>query len=348
MDKLVHLAHMRETVANDACPAVRIPPMMSHQSAIVDVIIAVWNNARTIERAVRSAASDPTVSRVIVVDDRSSDGTPDVVDALMRDLGDRIILDRLDRNAGPAAARNRGISLSHAPWIAILDGDDYFRPDRIRSLLAASDGADFIADDHIQVREGEEEGPASSGNLLLGLEAPLTLNLETFVAGNISRRGHLRKEYGFLKPVMRRAFLDQHRLRYDETLRLGEDFALYARVLAAGAVFRVIPSGTYVSVVRSGSLSDNHTKNDLERLRDSDRSLEQLPRLTQREREIIRAHRESIDARVQWLNVIDAVKSRNLRAFLSPFFIRWTTSVDLSGKLLEQVVVRAMKMMGLS
>jgi hypothetical protein len=70
--------------------------------------------------------------------------------------------------------------------------------------------------------------------------------------------------------------------------------------------------------------------------------------LTQREREIIRAHRESIDARVQWLNVIDAVKSRNLRAFLSPFFIRWTTSVDLSGKLLEQVVVRAMKMMGLS
>ena len=52
------------------------------RSACVDVIIAVWNNADTIERAIRSALSAPEVSRVIVVDDRSTDETASVVTAL--------------------------------------------------------------------------------------------------------------------------------------------------------------------------------------------------------------------------------------------------------------------------
>ncbi|MFG3656131.1 glycosyl transferase family A, partial [Klebsiella pneumoniae] len=53
--------------------------------------------------------------------------------------------------------------------------------------------------------------------------APRFLNIKGFIDGNISRRGASRGEIGFLKPVMRRAFLDAHGLRYDEKLRLGED-----------------------------------------------------------------------------------------------------------------------------
>jgi hypothetical protein len=90
------------------------------------------------------------------------------------------------------------------------------------------------------------------------------------------------------------------------------DFALYARALAAGAVFKVIPSRTYVSVVRSGSISGNHTKEDLKRLRDSDKALQQLPTLTEQEIKLVRQHYESIDARIQWLNVIDAVKMQSV------------------------------------
>ena len=71
--------------------------------------------------------------------------------------------------------------------------------------------------------------------------------------------------------MMRRSFLDLNQLRYLEELRLGEDFALYARALAAGAIFRVIPSRTYVSIIRSNSISGNHSKRDLECLRDSSR-----------------------------------------------------------------------------
>jgi len=315
------------------------------RSARVDVIIAVWNNANTIERAIRSALAAPEINRVIVVDDRSTDDTAAVVAALDGEFGARLQLVLVEHNGGPAAARNRGLQSSDAPWVAILDGDDYFAPDRIRGLLLASEGADLVADNLLQVTEAEDP---SKGRPLLDLEQPMTLDLATFVAGNISEAGRLRKEYGFLKPMMKRNFLDRHGLRYDEGLRLGEDFALYARALAAGAIFRVIPSATYISVVRPGSLSGNHTKRDLERLRDSDESLLRLPSLSPEAAKLIRRHFESIDERVQWLNVIDAVKTRDVTAFLVPFFIRWTTSGLLFSRLLEQAVLRSRKLLGMS
>jgi succinoglycan biosynthesis protein ExoU len=322
--------------------------MVTGQLASVDVLIAVWNDANTIGRAVRSALSDAHVNRVIVIDDGSTDDTFSVVSSLREKVGDRIVLQRLDRNKGPSAARNRGLELSTAPWIAILDGDDYFRPGRIRALLDASGGADFVADDHIQVKEGEDDCPVFSSDFLIGHVNTITLDLATFVANNISKGTRLRKEFGFLKPMMRRSFLDLNQLRYNEELRLGEDFALYTRALAAGAIFKVVPSRTYVSVIRSNSISGHHSKRDLECLRESTRVFQQLPTLTNQERKLVRQHYEAIDARVQWLNVIDAVKMRSVRAFLSPFFIRWTTFVYLVGCLLEQVVVRSKKSLGLS
>jgi succinoglycan biosynthesis protein ExoU len=310
--------------------------------ACVDVLIAVFNNAATIERAVCSALSDADVNNVIVIDDGSTDDTASVVNSLKDQAGDRLILRRLERNGGPAVARNRGLDSSTAPWVAILDGDDYFLPNRMKALLDASEGADFVADDQVQIKE---EG--GNAEFLIGHSTTMTIDLATFVTENLSNGPRLRKEFGFLKPIMRRSFLDAHQLRYDEQLRLGEDFALYTRALAAGAIFRIVPARTYASIVRSSSISGHHTKMDLERLRDSSRSLGQLPRLTDRERALLRMHYEAIDARIQWLNVIDAVKCRSIAAFLPPFFVRRTTSVYLAGRLWEQVVLRSKKSLGL-
>ncbi len=293
-----------------------------NRSGCVDVLLAVFNNANTIERAVRSALSNGYVNCVIVVDDGSRDGTLSVLTSLKRDFGERLVVERFDHNRGPSAARNRGLELSVAPWIAILDGDDYFLPNRIAGLLDAAEGADFIADDQLQVGEENADAPVLCGEPLIGLETMTTLDLATFVARNLSERKRQRKEFGFLKPIMRRSFLDLHQLRYDEKLRLGEDFALYARALAAGAVFKVIPSQTYISVVRANSISGSHSKDDLERLYESSKALAELPQLTAAERKLVFRHSESIDARVQWLNVIDAVKTRSPMSFVAPFFIR--------------------------
>src|SRR6185312_17420702 len=84
------------------------------RAACVDVIIAVRNNAGTIARAVRSALSAPEVNRVIVVDDQSTDETVSVISALIGEFGMRLHLERMERNVGPAAARNRALALSDA------------------------------------------------------------------------------------------------------------------------------------------------------------------------------------------------------------------------------------------
>jgi succinoglycan biosynthesis protein ExoU len=321
---------------------------MRDRSRCVDVLIAVFNNANTVERAVRSALSNAHVNCVIVVDDGSIDDTPSVVRSLKDETGERLVFLQLDRNEGPSVARNRGLELSDAPWIAILDGDDYFLPNRFAAMLDACEGADFIADDQVQVKEENADDAVPCGECLIGHQAIITLDLATFVARNLSNRKRQRKELGFLKPIMRRSFLNLHQLRYDERLRLGEDFILYAKALAAGAVFKVVPFRTYVSVVRSGSISGSHSKRDLEQLRDSSKDLARLPQLAISERKLIREHSDSIDARVRWLDVIDAVKMRSVTAFVPPFFVRWTTFVFLLGQLWEQVVLRSRKTLGFS
>src|SRR5579859_1818162 len=202
---------------------------MKDSSRCVDVLIAVFNNANTIERAIRSALLDARVDCVIVIDDGSTDNTSSVVKSLRDEVGERLIFQQLDRNEGPSAARDLGLKLSTAPWIAILDGDDYFLPNRIATLLEACEGSDFIADDQVQVKEENAADPLPNGELLVGHKVVFTLDVATFVARNLSKGKRQRKELGFLKPIMRRAFLDLHRLRYDEKLRLGEDFVLYSR-----------------------------------------------------------------------------------------------------------------------
>jgi succinoglycan biosynthesis protein ExoU len=319
-----------------------------NRSGCVDVVVAVFNCANTIERAVRSALADVYVNQVIVVDDASTDNTDSVVRALCHDAGDRLVFEQFPRNKGPSSARNRGIELSKAPWIAILDGDDFFLPGRIASLMDASEGAEFVADDQIQVAERDTDQLIAHGEPLVGHSSVITLDLATFVEKNLSQRKRQRKELGFLKPIMRRSFLNIQHLRYDESLRLGEDFALYVRALAAGAVYRIVPSRTYVSVVRLNSISGDHSKRDLEQLRDSSKALQDLPKLTIAERKLIYRHYASVDARVQWLNVIEGVKMRSLTAFLSPFFSRWTTFVFLVSRLWEQAILRGKRSIGVS
>jgi succinoglycan biosynthesis protein ExoU len=305
----------------------------------IDVIVAAWNRADTIERALLSALRQPEVHQVIVVDDCSTDNTTLFAQRIAASYNGRVLVRQLSTNGGPAAARNIALELSTAPWVAVLDGDDFFLPGRIKTLLSYADACDFVADNLVQVQQGQGDTPESP--LLEENSVLWQLDLEAFALGNVSKRGRLRKELGFLKPLMRRSFLDRHQLRYDETLRLGEDYALYAKALALGARFVVIPARGYVSVERSDSLSGLHTLHDLERLRDVDRDFAKWKAITAPERRALRRHYESVDARAQWIAVTDALKARSARRFIGPFFRSSTVSVFLIRNLVEQIFLRA-------
>jgi len=176
------------------------------------VVIAAYRAEATIARAVRSALAEPEVAEVVVVDDCSPDDTSKC--ALDGDDGSgRLKLCRLEQNSGPAHARNVAIEASRSPLISILDADDRFVPGRFRALLDCEEAWDLIAD-NIAFIDDETAG-------CFRPDAPRAawqtrnLDLAEFIEGNISRSGKPRGEFGFLKPVIRRSFLEQHGLRYN-------------------------------------------------------------------------------------------------------------------------------------
>jgi succinoglycan biosynthesis protein ExoU len=304
----------------------------------VAIIIAAYNARSTIARAIASALAQAEVTQVIVVDDASTDDTVAVVQSLDDDSG-RLTLLVQPHNAGPSAARNLALAACKAEWVGVLDADDFFLPRRIQTLLAHGEHADMIADDMWQVSEADIEGARTA--LLGNLTAPMAIDLKSFVLSNVTKGNKQRKELGFIKPLMRMRFLTQHRLQYHEAMRLGEDFELYTRALAAGARLWIIPEQGYVSVVRASSLSGKHSEHDLRYLRDCTAAIAHDFSLQASEQEALRAHYESIDCRLQWRLLILAVKQRKLRTALACFLRPWPVPLVLCQQLFEQLLLRS-------
>jgi succinoglycan biosynthesis protein ExoU len=305
----------------------------------VAVIIACYNAEKWIARAISSALAEPEVSEVIVIDDASGDRTVAVAQSADDGTGRLKILTQ-SCNGGPSAARNRAIHESTSEWISVLDADDFFLSGRIKGLLCFTDNADLIADDLWQVSENDIQG---ARHPLLGesIKLPCTVSFEEFVLGNVSKGGKQRGEMGFIKPLMRRSFLKKHNITYQEPMRLGEDYEIYTRALGHGARLLLVPPQGYISVVRSNSLSAQHSEIDLLRLRDCNRQIEMdIPALSRTEKSALRKHFISIDCRLQWRLLILAVKQRNIAAaiscFLRPFPVAWYVTRQLFDQLCER------------
>jgi succinoglycan biosynthesis protein ExoU len=281
---------------------------MAPPSPDVCVIIAAKNAQATIGRAIASALREARVAEVIVVDDGSNDATAEA--SLAADDGSgRLQILKLPRNIGPAFARNHAIAQSRAPLIAILDADDFFLRGRFDTMLHDEDW-DFVADNivFIDERSADRAEPA----VPRFEAAPRFLDLSGFIDGNISRRGASRGEIGFLKPIMRRAFLDAHGLRYDEALRLGEDYDLYVRALLKGARYKIVHGCGYGAVVRSDSLSGKHRTEDLRRLYEADRAILASQPMTNEAAAKLRRHERHIRGRYELRNFLDIKAKRGL------------------------------------
>jgi len=261
----------------------------------VAVLIAAKNAQTTIKRAVRSALSQPQAAEVLVVDDGSDDCTAQAA-ASCEDGTSRLRIIR-QPNRGPAAARNTAIRLSRAPFLCVLDADDFFLPGRLTEIFdGLGEDWDLAADKLLLGQENAEDGPFERWR---GDEAlPSLLDFAQFVEGNISRPERPRTELGYLKPLIRRAFLERHDLKFNEELWLGEDYLLYAEALARGARFRTAKTYGYVAISRPTSLSHQHPPERLEALLRADEALEALT-LSVVERRALRLHQA--DLRRKWL-----------------------------------------------
>ena len=122
----------------------------------VSVIIPAFNAAAFIGDALASIR-DQTLHgvEVVVVDDGSTDDTLRVVRQFAEDL-DLTILTQA--NAGPAAARNRGIRRARGRYCAFLDTDDVMLPDRLRAQADMLDGDSEIGLVHTDLMTFDDRG----------------------------------------------------------------------------------------------------------------------------------------------------------------------------------------------
>ena len=101
----------------------------------ISVIVPLYNRREEIGRAIASALRQTRAPHeIVVVDDFSRDGSAEAVAALN---DKRVRLLRHERNQGAAAARNTGIAAAEGEWIALLDSDDEWRPEKLASQLDA-------------------------------------------------------------------------------------------------------------------------------------------------------------------------------------------------------------------
>jgi amino acid adenylation domain-containing protein len=210
--------------------------MAKECSVKVSVIIPAFNAGKYIRKAIESAISQTENNlEVIVIDDFSMDNTIAVVEDMIKN-DCRIKLIRNEQNKGPSYSRNRAISEANGKWIATLDADDFYHEDRLKKLIAIAEEhkADVVGDNIFHVNEnGENPKIAIKTKHIFNRHE--IISTEFFIKNNLPIGSNFK--YGYLHPIMRKEFIHNNNIAYDETTRLGEDFIFYVECFLNGAKF---------------------------------------------------------------------------------------------------------------
>ncbi|MCK0122593.1 glycosyltransferase [Loktanella sp. F6476L] len=305
---------------------------MNEQNFVATIIISAFNAEKTINAAVASALDQTAAVEVVVVDDASKDSTAQLVQAAADNVPNLRLL-RQAVNTGPAEARNLALSNSTAPWVSVLDADDIMAADRIAKLVkrATNENLDFLADDIEKCYPGQDAMHRTRvwSDTTIGLRH---IDAARFIRSNLASGRGERREMGFLKPIMRRSFLDRHKLRYGP-LRLGEDYDLYARALICGARFGLCDPCGYIAFIHDDSLSGTHPTFVHADLMAADDRMLALPNLTEETRRALFDHKLEHHKKWVWRRLIDAVRERQPLEAINCFRAPVPVALSLSRKL---------------
>ena len=224
-----------------------VPPTIS-------IIIAAYNAGAFITRAIASAqAQTRPASEIIVVDDGSTDDTTSVVRRLS-ESDPRIRLITLANNQGPGPARNAAIEAASGEWLAVLDADDVFAPDRLERLVALAEAysGDVVADN---LRYYDIVAQQSGRIGIMSIKANHVISLDEYIHNSHGRaKDDQDVDWGLLQPMFRRNFLNENNVRYPD-VRHGEDFTVVLLCLLAGATYVFSPEVGYLYTAPVGEVS---------------------------------------------------------------------------------------------
>ncbi len=205
----------------------------------VTVVIPAFNAAHCLRDAIASLQKQTLApAQIVVVDDGSTDATA----AVAEQVGAQCLR---QSQRGPGAARNRGVAAATGEFVAFLDADDWYAPDKLAHSVAALRelGAQCLATDAWVVRGNVVRGRKNAGR-----NVPAALTQENLLRGNpivcssvVVRRATLEAMGGF----------DEH-----PDLIASEDYDLWLRLAQQEPIAYLHEPLTFYRV-SGGSLSSN-------------------------------------------------------------------------------------------
>lgn len=210
---------------------------------LVSVVMPVFNSVDTVLAAMESVLGQSVREiEFLICDDASTDGTSEAVlgvsDARIKYL-------RNAKNMGVGASRDRVIALASAPWVALIDADDVWLPNRLERLLAVIGGRMdcMVFDDIMTCHSVEGElvpwrslhgKRAFSGKPGFGLEQ------------------YLKSPRLLIKPLLPLAAIQKINLKHSSRT-FGEDAEFFIRLALSGVSFRYVSEAFYLYRVQPGS-----------------------------------------------------------------------------------------------
>ncbi len=215
----------------------------------VSVILPTHNRAALLPRAIASVLTqDWRDLELIVVDDASSDDTPQRM-AAMQDPRLRYL--RLERNVGPAAARNRAVAIARGEWLAFQDSDDEWFAGKLDSQCALASGlpADYVVVGSTLLRIGARGVERIRWPLRTQAPAQPEVDTSAFLTGAMA----------YLQSMLIRRSAFMSVAGFDESLPVRSDIELCLRLLSIGR-FAAVDLPLALSWETPGSVSLQHDR----------------------------------------------------------------------------------------
>lgn len=272
------------------------------KTPLVSVITPAYNAAPYIGQAIESMQAQ-TLSdwEMIIVDDASTDATATIVQRYLSDP--RIKLLQNDQNMGAGYTRNRALDAVQGEWVAVLDADDWYAPQRLEKLVAFATAweADMVGDPLVSCfPDGSTE---ISHWASLGGTPPQPF----WVTPELAIREEILFQY-----MARAAFLRDRDIRYVEHIRRSQDYAFQMEAMIKGARTAIFPEPMYYYRIYHSPIS-GQLRRDYRQLRETCVYLCNLPQTTPALKRQLRRSYTRRKIQTLYLEFVSALRSRHWR-----------------------------------
>ncbi len=209
----------------------------------VSVIMPAFRAERFIEAAVHSVVAQTFKEwELIIIDDASPDQTGEIADSLASHDSRIRVIHRESSSGAPGIPRNDGLGLAEGRFVAFLDSDDIWYPEKLEKQLPLFSEPDTIIASALYHRMDAE------GTVLSTVPSPSVLNYRTLLKSCF---------IGFLTSIVDRSRVGDFRFNMELPYRMQEDMVLWLELMRSGGKARCFQEPLAAYRITPGSVSRN-------------------------------------------------------------------------------------------